>query len=154
MHQIYLNLLFTWHFMEHYWANLVDNQCNLFSKLQQSEVTIPGCSLLYHPLHADAWHPCMKEEDADSVFCLVGFFNIAYSLSGEVIRANYLILPQKQRNFGNGSNSPLSWLPPSWLHIVFKWNIRHILQLFFCCCSSWQSSSKFTEKQAEWKRDF
>lgn len=49
----------------------------------------------------------MKEEDAGSVFCLVVFFNIAYSLSGEVIRANYLILPQKQWNFGNGSHSPL-----------------------------------------------
>jgi len=33
---------------------LVDNHCNLFSKLQHCVVTIPGCGLLYHALHADA----------------------------------------------------------------------------------------------------
>jgi len=52
-------------------------------------------------------------------------------LNGELIRTYDLLLVCLKSNgiLGKDQTVSLSWLPLSWLHIVFKWNIWHILQL-------------------------
>lgn len=59
------------------------------------------------------------------------FFKDCLFLNQELIRENDLILLFLKSNIvlGKDQTVPLNCLPPSWLHVVFKWNIWHILQL-------------------------
>lgn len=68
---------------------------------------------------------------------LVGFvcgffcFKDYLFLNREIIRENDLILLflKSKIILGKDQTVLLSWLPPSWHHVVFKWNIWHIFQL-------------------------
>lgn len=64
------------------------------------------------------------------LFCFVGFEDF-FLKKKEGIRENDFILLCLKSNviLGKDQIVPLNWLPPSWLHIVLKWNIWHILQL-------------------------
>lgn len=87
------------------------------------------CCIMHYVLMP--WHPCMKKESTVSWFCLWDFFKDCLFLNQELITENDLMLLFFKSNIvlGKDQTVPLSWLPPSWLHVVFKWNIWHILQL-------------------------
>lgn len=72
-----------------------------------------------------SWSPCMKESLKKKIFLKGCLF-----LNGELISKNDLISPclRSNGNLGQDQTFPPSWLQPSLLNIVFKWNIWHIFQ--------------------------